>query len=480
MHLGELRSPGPPQHEVAENWKTLHGLAPGDDSPRLIPPVGCGSLARILMMEQPDPSSGRPVQPPAPPPRPGTDDLAASVADPSPVLQLIVVSAVEILQGSAGVIALLESDERGNRLAPKASYGLPPGAVASLHPRLDRAILRVLGQVGEQVSVLYLPTGFGDWGYRYHILALPMQHEDELLGVIYVFRPPTSDTFTPNDLQVLDVFARQAAGALRQAQATAEMLAEKTRLEDMQSTFVSIVSHELQTPVAIIKSYAATLGREDADWPSETIQRVSRNIEEECDRLHRLITDLLDLSRIQAGRVAIRLGTVDLPEMASEVCEQLASRAPRHSLRASFPTSFPLIRGDADNLRRALLNLVENAVKYSPNGGEVLIAGQVAPRGVQVGARTVATPCVIVRVIDQGIGIPEAERERIFDRFHRADTRLSRTTAGVGLGLYITRAAVEAHGGMIWAESAGPGRGSTFVIVLPIDPSRHAPSEAST
>jgi signal transduction histidine kinase len=117
-------------------------------------------------------------------------------------------------------------------------------------------------------------------------------------------------------------------------------------------------------------------------------------------------------------------------------------------------------------------------VKYSPNGGEVLIAGEAAPRGVRVGDRVLHEPCVVVRVIDQGIGIPESERDRIFDRFHRADTRLSRTTTGVGLGLYITRAAVEAHRGMIWADSAGPGRGSTFVIVLPLDPTRTRPAEA--
>jgi signal transduction histidine kinase len=235
------------------------------------------------------------------------------------------------------------------------------------------------------------------------------------------------------------------------------MLAEKTRLEEMQSTFVSIVSHELQTPVAIIKSYAATLAREDAVWPPETIQRVSRNIEEECDRLHRLITDLLDLSRLQAGRVAMRVGSVDLPHLVSEVIDQLAPRAAQHSLRSSFPPNFPIVRGDEDQLRRALFNLVQNAIKYSPNGGEVLIVGEVAPPGR-----------VLVRVIDQGTGIPPGEQERIFDRFHRVDTRLSRATAGVGLGLYITRIIVEGHGGRIWAESPGPGRGSVFTIVLPV------------
>ena len=379
-------------------------------------------------------------------------EISATVADPSPVLQLIVVSAVEILQGAAGVIALLENE----RLVPRASYGLPAGALAGLHPRLDRAILNVLGQLGEQVSVLYLPSGFGDWARRYHVLALPMQQHDQLLGVIYVFRSADAGGFADRDLHVLDVFARQASGALQQARVTADMLAEKTRLEEMQNTFVSIVSHELQTPVAIIKSYAATLAREDAVWSPETIQRVSRNIEDECDRLHRLITDLLDLSRIQGGRVAMRVGSVDLPHITAEIIDQLAPRSPRHSLRSSFPPGYPIIRGDADQLRRALFNLVQNAIKYSPNGGEILVAGEVLPRSG-----------VVVRVIDHGIGIAPGEEERIFERFHRSDTRLSRTTAGVGLGLYITRSIVEGHGGRIWAESQGPGRGSVFTILLP-------------
>jgi signal transduction histidine kinase len=216
--------------------------------------------------------------------------------------------------------------------------------------------------------------------------------------------------------------------------------------------------------VAIIKSYAATLAREDVVWSPETIQRVSHNIEDECDRLHRLITDLLDLSRIQAGRVAMRVGSVDLPHITAEIVDQLSPRAPRHSLRMSFPPNFPIIRGDADQLRRALFNLVQNAIKYSPEGGEVLIAGELAP---PMG--------VLLRVIDHGIGLAANDRERIFERFHRADNRLSRTTAGFGLGLYITRSIVEGHGGRIWADSPGPGGGSVFTILLPIGAEQRAP-----
>jgi signal transduction histidine kinase len=152
---------------------------------------------------------------------------------------------------------------------------------------------------------------------------------------------------------------------------------------------------------------------------------------------------------------------VDLVELAQEVVDQLSPRAPRHSLRTSFPPNFPLVQGDADKLRRALFNLVENAVKYSPSGGEVLVVGELLRTGG-------GEQWVLVRVIDQGIGIPPGEEERIFERFHRADTRLSRTTAGVGLGLYITRSIVEAHGGRIWAESSGLGRGSIFSLTLPV------------
>src|SRR5260370_32467491 len=125
-------------------------------------------------------------------------EIGATVADPAPVLQLIVVSVVEILQGAAGVIALLEN----GRLVPRASYGLPAGALASLHPRIDQAILKVLGQLGEQVSVLYLPSGFGDWARRYHVLARPMQQHEQLIGVIYGFRYVDAGGFSALGLHV--------------------------------------------------------------------------------------------------------------------------------------------------------------------------------------------------------------------------------------------------------------------------------------
>ncbi len=295
------------------------------------------------------------------------------LADPAPVLQLIVVSAVEILQGSAGVIALLEGPIDAGRLVPRASYGLPAGAVTSLHPRLDRAILGVLGQLGEQVSVLYVPSGFGDWAHRYHVLALPMQHGDQLLGVIYVFRPPDAERLLRIAICMCwtSLLARQRVRCSKPARPP-RCWPRRRAWRSMQSTFVSIVSHELQTPVAIIKSYAATLAREDADWPAETVQRVSHNIEEECDRLHRLITDLLDLSRIQGGRVAMRVGSVDLAAAgerghrsarAALAAPQPARRASRSQLSRSSRRRRPAAAGAVQPGRRTRSSTARTAVK---------------------------------------------------------------------------------------------------------------------
>jgi signal transduction histidine kinase len=374
----------------------------------------------------------------------------------SSMLSLIVLSAVQILHGSAGAIAL--RDEPGPVLTIRASYGLEDDVVEALHPRLDEQILGRLGQVTEQAALGWRPVA-ASWALRdriAQILALPLSGPTgTVIGVIYVFRHLAAARFQSTDLDVLSIFARQAAATIQQARLAAATHAERKRLESMQSSFVSIVSHELQTPVSIIKGYAGTLARPDGPWSRDTVIRVAHTIEEECDRLYRLISDLLDISRIQAGRVAMTIGDVDLPELAETLAERSRPRAPAHQFATDFPPEFPIIRGDREKLRQALGNLIDNAIKYSPAGGTITLGGRIE------GER------VVVFVRDQGIGIPRDEHHRVFDRFHRVDTSLSRSTQGVGLGLYICQVIVEAHGGQIWVESAGTGQGSTFFIRLP-------------
>jgi PAS domain S-box-containing protein len=224
--------------------------------------------------------------------------------------------------------------------------------------------------------------------------------------------------------------------------------------EQLRSTFMSIISHELQTPIAIIKGYASTLRREDAKWDEQTIRGRLEAIEEESDRLHHLVANLLQASRIQAGGLKMDPGPLDLGEMTHKVVRKFAARSPHHTLRVHFPENMPTVWADRERIEEVLLNLLDNAVKYSPNASLIRIEGQVTDEAV------------IVSVGDKGMGIPLREQGRIFDRFQRVDNAASRTTQGAGLGLYICRAILEAHGGRIWVESA-LGKGSTFFFSLP-------------
>jgi PAS domain S-box-containing protein len=235
---------------------------------------------------------------------------------------------------------------------------------------------------------------------------------------------------------------------------------DMTRLreaEELKQTLLSVISHELKTPVSIIKGYAGTLAREDAHWDHETLAEGLSVIEEEADRLDQLINNLLDASRLQAGGLKLRLSLVDVAEMARSAVENLQTTTAKHTFAVDFPPDFPEIQGDYDRLREVLTNLIGNAIKYSPEGGLIKVGGLLGEK----------LNTIRLFVSDEGIGIPPGEQERIFERFHRVDNRLARQTPGTGLGLYLVRAVVEAHGGRVWVESS-PGHGSVFWVELPL------------
>ena len=208
--------------------------------------------------------------------------------------------------------------------------------------------------------------------------------------------------------------------------------------EEIKSTFISIVSHELRTPVALIKGYASTLRRDDAKWDKKTFSESLTVIEEEADRLSRMIDDLLDASRLQAGGLSLSRADVSLEALANRVAERLGIQSKNHSIVTEFPKKFPVILGDENRLEQVLANLVSNALKYAA-GGEIKISGRIHPDQV------------ILCVSDQGGGIEARDLPHIFDRFYRS-TNAARQTKGAGLGLYLARAIIESHGGRIWAD----------------------------
>ncbi len=238
-----------------------------------------------------------------------------------------------------------------------------------------------------------------------------------------------------------------------------EDVSELRRLQRIRAEFIDNLSHELRTPLTTVSLLAETLVRE-ADGAGEAIPARMRDrigkIEVETDHLVQMVEELLDLSRIESGGPLVMLDEVDLGRLAVASVERLRLFAERQGveLRTEVPAEVPPVRGAEDRLGQVVVNLLHNAVKFSPDGGEVVVRVESSPREV------------VVSVEDHGIGIPRADQARIFERFYKAD-KARRRGGGTGLGLAIARHVVEAHGGRIRVQSR-EGQGSTFSFSLPI------------
>lgn len=231
-------------------------------------------------------------------------------------------------------------------------------------------------------------------------------------------------------------------------------------VERMKTAFISTVSHELRTPLTSIKGFISTLRSDTEGYYDEpTRQEFYEIIDTECDRLTRLIKDLLDISRIEQGRAELmHWGPVDIPAAALKVVAAQRVNALDHEYKVDFPDNFPQIEADSDKLDQILTNLVNNAVKYSPEGGPITVSGRVTG---DTGDK------VMIRVSDRGIGIPREYLGSVFDRFFRVDNRDNPEIGGTGIGLALVKAITEAHHGTVKVESE-PGSGSTFTVTVPI------------
>jgi PAS domain S-box-containing protein len=232
--------------------------------------------------------------------------------------------------------------------------------------------------------------------------------------------------------------------------------------EELRSTFISVISHELQTPIAIIKGYASTLAREDVSLDPESLRERLAAIEDEADRLSHLVGNLLYASRIQAGGLKMERTEIDLGEVTRSVVRRFAARSPSLDIKVRLPSEFPPVLADRERIEEVLMNLLDNAVKYSPKGQPIRVTGRVTEDEVTIS------------VTDAGQGIPLREQERIFERFQRVENAANRRTQGAGLGLFICRAIVAAHGGHIWVQSE-LGHGATFSFSLPTQHSGELP-----
>ena len=236
---------------------------------------------------------------------------------------------------------------------------------------------------------------------------------------------------------------------------------EQHRNEERRKEFVANVSHELRTPLTNVRSYAETLRSAEGDIPQEMENSFLDIIISETDRMTHIVQDLLTLSRLDAGNTEMRFAPFSFRESVENVCRANAMEARRHShtLTCALAEDMPEISGDRQRLEQVVTNILGNAIKYTPDGGHIAVTGGGSGRSVWV------------EVADDGIGIPEKDRDRIFDRFYRVDKARSRESGGTGLGLSIAKEIVERHHGSLRLVPR-EGRGTTIRLVLPIDPSR--------
>jgi len=229
------------------------------------------------------------------------------------------------------------------------------------------------------------------------------------------------------------------------------------RIDKAKVEVISSVAHELRSPLTSIKGFASTLVNRWDQFEDDVKKRLLGTINNDADRVNRLIAELLDVTRLEEGRLELRKQAVEIPSIASRVLENLGDLAANHAMRTDFPAAFPVVLADSDKVEQVLTNLVENALKYTEKG-EIVVNG------------TAETGRIKIAVSDQGGGIPPDQRLQVFEKFFRRGdpTTGVPTSPGSGLGLYISRGLVEAHGGAIWVEDAVGSGGSVFAFTLPL------------
>jgi len=393
----------------------------------------------------------------------------------------------ELIGAERCVISLYEPRTR-EMVGQAPGYGVPDEIIRTFRYTVDTLRtawnFRTQGPMVKNHPAEFPPV---QWDYLrpfavYNVTVVPLVLEGRIIGMVSMGNKPGG--FSQNDVRLLTVFAAQAAVAIQNArlythlEESAQQLEAKVRsrtaeleatyrelavsharlreLDQLKSDFLSNVSHELRTPLAAIKGFVDNLldgvTGPLADRQRHYLQRVLDNAE----RLTRMVSDLLDLTRIEAGKIELSAETVAIGEMLEDLVETLRplTRDRGIALAAELGPC-PPVRADADKILQVLTNLVSNGLKFTPRGGRVSLAARESPDGT-----------VRIAVSDTGPGIPPEERDRVFDKFYQLSRVDGERPPGSGLGLTIARHLVELHGGRIWVED-GPDGGSTFVVALP-------------
>lgn len=384
-------------------------------------------------------------------------------ADLDTMLGAIVGRVREIFSLSTAAVLLLEDGRYRQRAVSGEVIGFEDRGLLSL---ADWAVEHQQpAGLGTRRVKIRPPTVSRQPAPRQEILIIPILTADEALGILLLARDRNQQPFDEEELHLLETFANQAALAierslLNQERTRAEVLA---RTDELKTAMLSAVSHDLRTPLASIKAAATTLLQPGIEWSDADRRELLETINDEGDRLNRLVTNLLDLSRIESGTLTPKRDWYDLDEFIYDALDRCKPLLAEHRVDVQLPEGLSAVHLDFVMIAEVLANLIENAAKYSPAGTTITISAGLDGDDLTISVR------------DEGVGVPAAERERIFDKFYRVEAR--HRPIGSGMGLAISRGFVEAHGGTIRVQSGSDNAGSTFIVSLPnVTPEEDAPA----
>jgi two-component system sensor histidine kinase KdpD len=317
------------------------------------------------------------------------------------------------------------------------------------------------GGFGDRARIEAGTPAARDSSARSRTYFLPLRAGARSIGVLQLVQKQGA-LLDADQERLLTTFANGVAIVLEQQRlANEERAAEVARESDrMKSALLSSVSHDLRTPLGGIKAAASSLLQKDVQWSEDDRRAFLTDIDAEADRLTRLVSNLLDLSRIEAGAIAPVKEWEDMAELINRVVHRLEARVPDHSIVREVANELGALRVDAVQIEQVLTNLLENAAKYSPAGAPITVSAR-------IGEGPSRAPEMQVSVADRGAGIEDAELGRIFDKFYRVGST-GRRTGGSGMGLAIVKGLAEAHGGRVEVAST-PGAGSIFTVALPME-----------
>ena len=287
-------------------------------------------------------------------------------------------------------------------------------------------------------------------------IAAPIATGDQKLGVLVLETLDHAEAFTEQDLPFVQTLAELIALVIdrERLRMRADVVREAHRFERMQSEAMATLSHELRMPLTTIEGYATALQLDEVTWSDEKRKEFLCLIEEACKDMEGMIHDILDSSLIDVDQLKIERHPTLLSKIAREVAAEVQQNSKSHRPMVDFSADFPVVEADPRWIKQVFRNILDNAVKYSPDGGLIVIKGEIRPSDV------------VISVSDQGIGISPEDLIPLFEKYFRVRSATTLHVSGTGLGLPIARVIVEAHGGRIWVESK-VGEGTTIYFSLP-------------